>query len=67
MNVTSCTSRQPFREYLYRINLAFASRSVNRLPVGAEGRDEIPIKLHDSSISVHLNIGFSGDLKAIAS
>jgi hypothetical protein len=38
------------------IDLAFAPRRVNSLPVGAERRDEIPIKLHDSSISVHLNI-----------
>ena len=45
------------------IDLAFAPRSVNRLTVGAERRDKIPIKLHDSSISVDLNIRVSDDLK----
>ena len=45
------------------IDLAFAPRSVNSLPVGAERRDEIPIKLHDSSISVRLNIRVSDDRK----
>ena len=42
---------------------AFAPRSVNSLPVGAERRDEIAIKLHDSSISIHLNIRVSDNLK----
>ena len=47
----------------FYIDLAFAPRSVNSLPVGAERRDEIPIKLHDSSISIHLNIRVSDNLK----